>query len=297
MDRSIEERFDQVFKQIVEIAKGNFEFRYRPSARLDLIDTTGALLNMLGEEIAYFNFDSSSNIIVKPAPVVILFDQHLKLIDYSPRFLEILGHTKPVEDKASIDFYLTEYSEPLLYEELRSTSQGAAANFFPLDFNTADKRIFRSNCSLINLIKQVAPVNALLIYEDFKKENLKATAEVKNSAYTSVKTKSSTNRVFAKKLRMYCLRNLDKPLPSLREIGLEHQTNATKIKTVFKSVYGLTIHQFHLQERLKRAYIKLQTSDLPIKQIAVEYGFNSASHFTRSFKNHYGLAPLFVRQR
>ena len=58
---------------------------------------------------------------------------------------------------------------------------------------------------------------------------------------------------------MYCLRNLDKALPSLKEIGLLHRTNATKIKAEFKKAFGKTIYQFHLEERLKWAALLLQT--------------------------------------
>ncbi|RXG17130.1 AraC-like DNA-binding protein [Leeuwenhoekiella aestuarii] len=296
MERSKKERFNQLFNQIKEIAVGNFEFRYKPSARLDAIDTFGALLNMLSEEIAYFNFDSSGEFMVKPVPVVVVFNDQSKLIDHSACFLRILGYSDPQTEITRMDSYLTDYSIPLLTEELQNLTKDPDPKPFPLDFNTSDKRIFRSNCSLLRLIKQDKPVYVLLIYEDFKKDNLKPNPEVTSKMSKSVKKRSATNRVLAKKLRMYCLRNLNKPLPSLREIGLIHETNATKIKTVFKKTFGVTIYQYHLQKRLSLAYAMLEESDYSIKYIANKNGFNSASHFTRSFKKHYGKAPLFFRK-
>ena len=95
---------------------------------------------------------------------------------------------------------------------------------------------------------------------------------------------------------MYCLRNLDKPLPSLKEIGLLHRTNATKIKAEFKTAFGMTIYQFHLKERLKWAALLLQTTDLPAKEISRKCGFTSAAHFSRCFKKKYDQTPLSYRE-
>ena len=297
MERTNEERFKQLSNQIIEIAVGNFEFRYKPSPRLDSIDTVGVLLNMLSEEIAYFNFGSYANFLLRPAPVVLIFDSNAKLINSSSCFLEILGYAPMLQDsELSIDTYLTEYSIPLLNEEFNNVTQEPNPRVFPLDFNTADKRIFRSNCSLSLLVQKQEHQYALLIYEDFKHENLKERNGTPKKQSKSVRTRSARNRVLVKNLRMYCLRNLDKPLPSLKEIGLLHRTNATKIKAEFKTAFGMTIYQFHLKERLKWAALLLQTTDLPAKEISRKCGFTSAAHFSRCFKKKYDQTPLSYRE-
>ena len=293
MERTKEERFKQLSDQIIEIAVGNFEFRYKPSPRLDAIDTVGVLLNMLSEEIAFFNFGSYANSFLRPAPVILIFDSKGKLKNCSSCFLEILGYAQvPQESKLSIDSYLTEYSIPLFTEEFNNVTQESNPRVFPLDFNTADKRIFKSNCSLTLLTHKKEHQYALLIYEDFKLEDLKERSGAPKKQIKSVRSRSARNRIFAKNLRMYCLRNLDKPLPSLRDIGLLHRTNATKIKAEFKKAFGMTIYQFHLSERLKRAALLLQTTDSSVKEISRKCGFNSAAHFSRCFKKNYDQTPL-----
>ena len=295
MERTNEERFEQLFNQITEIAEGNFEFRYKPSARLDHIDTVGTHLNMLSEEIAYFNFESYANFLIRPAPVVLIFDSKGRLTNFSSCFWEILGYTPPPQGiEVSIDSFLTEYSIPLLTEELNSLTQELNPRIFPLDFNTADKRIFRSNCSLSLLIQEHR--YALLIYEDFKHKNLKEFSGSQKTQRKSVRTRSARNWVLLKNLRMYSLRNLNKPLPSLKEIGLLHHTNATKIKAEFKKAFGMTIHQFHLQQRLKQAALLLQTTDLLVKEISKKCGFGSEAHFSRCFKKQYNQTPISYRE-
>jgi AraC family transcriptional regulator len=60
----------------------------------------------------------------------------------------------------------------------------------------------------------------------------------------------------------------------------------------FKSVFKVTPHQYLMQIRLSRATELMKThSDLPLREIAWQIGFENASAFGRAFKATYGVQP------
>lgn len=71
----------------------------------------------------------------------------------------------------------------------------------------------------------------------------------------------------------------------------------TSFKREFKNTFYLSPLQWIIKERLKYARLKLETTDLQINDIAFSSGFESPSHFIRSFKKHYGLPPNKFRKK
>lgn len=63
-------------------------------------------------------------------------------------------------------------------------------------------------------------------------------------------------------------------------------------------ITGLTPVTFALQVRLKRARrMLLENEDMPLSLIATKCGFQTPSHFSKSFKQQYGISPLQYRKR
>ena len=60
---------------------------------------------------------------------------------------------------------------------------------------------------------------------------------------------------------------------------------------------GQTVGEVIRVRRLARAREDLVDSDRPVSAIAHRWGFSDPSHFTRSFKAHYGASPREYRQR
>ena len=92
------------------------------------------------------------------------------------------------------------------------------------------------------------------------------------------------------------INNLEKDLPSLKELALQMGTNEYKLKYGFKQLYGTTIFRFLIQERLRKAKTLIQYSKLTLKQIAKMTGFKSITHFSRAFKEKYGVSPSELRR-
>lgn len=67
-------------------------------------------------------------------------------------------------------------------------------------------------------------------------------------------------------------------------------SKSTLINT-FKSKYGITVHQFLLEYRLKKSMELLKDKNKTIQDIAIECGFNDANYFSKAFKKKYLLSP------
>jgi AraC family transcriptional regulator len=65
---------------------------------------------------------------------------------------------------------------------------------------------------------------------------------------------------------------------------------------VFRLRYGTPIGSYARGLRLGWAAERLTGSDDAIAQIAIEAGFFDQSHFTRAFKQHFGLTPMAYRR-
>jgi AraC family transcriptional regulator len=63
----------------------------------------------------------------------------------------------------------------------------------------------------------------------------------------------------------------------------------------FKSVTGVTPHQWVLRARLRDAAQRLATSRSPVTEIALDAGFADLANFIRSFHAEYGVSPRRYR--
>ena len=65
----------------------------------------------------------------------------------------------------------------------------------------------------------------------------------------------------------------------------------------FRATFGSTPINFLHDVRLRRAAeILRQTGETSIEQVAHRVGFNSRSHFSRAFKDHFGISPVAFRE-
>ncbi|MBB3699440.1 helix-turn-helix domain-containing protein [Flammeovirga yaeyamensis] len=89
--------------------------------------------------------------------------------------------------------------------------------------------------------------------------------------------------------------NLMEP-PTLKELSREFGISIPKLRKTFRSVYGLTPHQFLIRERLFKTRRKVFTTSLSMSEISDLLGFADSSHFTKLYKKEFGNAPLRERK-
>lgn len=67
--------------------------------------------------------------------------------------------------------------------------------------------------------------------------------------------------------------------------------SATSLKESFRRAYGVPIHTYLMQQRLRRARELICTTRLPIQQVAQAVGYEGMSQFNAAFKRCYGMTP------
>jgi len=79
-----------------------------------------------------------------------------------------------------------------------------------------------------------------------------------------------------------------------RELRLE--ISGAYAARLFKRCTGLGVREYAKKKRLLMAAERLKITDLPIKVIAAEFGYQSLPHFTRRFKEQFRLSPTEFRK-
>jgi AraC-like DNA-binding protein len=79
--------------------------------------------------------------------------------------------------------------------------------------------------------------------------------------------------------------------PSLESLAQEVFMSTSKLKNLFKQVYGYTLYDYYNKSRLQRAKEMLVTGQCSIKQAGSEIGFSNLSHFAKAFKREFGALP------
>jgi AraC-like DNA-binding protein len=73
------------------------------------------------------------------------------------------------------------------------------------------------------------------------------------------------------------------------------QTSLRTLERHFQKNYGVTVSQWLKELRLGQAYQALLLGKA-VKEVAYDHGYKQISHFSREFKNHFGMAPSFLLQ-
>jgi len=95
-------------------------------------------------------------------------------------------------------------------------------------------------------------------------------------------------------IHAYILEHLDAPLPSLKSLALLFGSEEHRIRNGFRVHYRTSVYQFYQDERLKKAYLLISQTDLPLKEIAFQCGFGEYLNFYKAFRKKYGFPPSGV---
>ncbi len=78
---------------------------------------------------------------------------------------------------------------------------------------------------------------------------------------------------------------------SLIQIAENINISPNYFASLFKQKTGISPHQYVIQQRVDRAIVLLQKTDLRISEIASRVGFSSQSHLTHHIKRATGMTP------
>jgi AraC family transcriptional regulator len=84
---------------------------------------------------------------------------------------------------------------------------------------------------------------------------------------------------------------------SMAQIAGNVNSSPTHFASSFKRATGISLHQYVIKQRVERAKLLLETTDLPIANIASQVGFSSQSHLTQHCKSFTGMTPKAYQKR
>lgn len=92
------------------------------------------------------------------------------------------------------------------------------------------------------------------------------------------------------------LHNLNESFVGVNHIARTVNLSPTKLKMIFKSVFGFSMLQYHKEKNMLLAMQLIKNSDMQIKNIASITGYLSSSKFSATFKKRFGMLPTSIRK-
>ncbi|WP_127137035.1 helix-turn-helix domain-containing protein [Flagellimonas oceanensis] len=307
MPNSDDFRVKRIQKMLLEMAKGNFFYTIEPSDKNDNIASLVVMLNMVNEEIgAAFIHQGFANAHNTPQCVVqlsfildgngqieLLTNGTCSLMSYLPK--DLIGkHITAFMTEKSVERWTKKMTKYLKRERSETV--------LFLEFVTNDGLLLAKDCQIsvyqaLDGSGQKIHLNSVFFSkgEPFEtslpKKKLKVTKGIKEHKVTL----TPDDIQIIRDVHDMITNNLDKDLPTLKDLARQKGTNEYKLKYGFKQIYGTTIFRFLIRERLRMAKTLIQHSTLTIKQIIQMTGFKSKTHFSRAFKEKYGMSPSDLR--
>jgi len=92
------------------------------------------------------------------------------------------------------------------------------------------------------------------------------------------------------KIKQQMLDHLETP-PVIGELATIANMSPTKLKHLFKQIFGNSIFNYYQGFRMKEAMRLLKDEKLSVTETGSRLGFSNLSHFSRVFKEHIGMKP------
>lgn len=89
--------------------------------------------------------------------------------------------------------------------------------------------------------------------------------------------------------------NIEEPLP-LAELAEVIHLSLRQLERLFHRYFSMNPAQYYMNLRLKRAQELLTHSSMPVMQVTVACGFQSASHFCKAYRSLFGHSPSEERR-
>lgn len=112
-----------------------------------------------------------------------------------------------------------------------------------------------------------------------------------NAADGDALSKDSLDKVFIEKAIAFVEANVGNEDLSISTMCAELGLSRAKLFRRIKELTGQTVSNFIKDIRLEKARIYLDSNPSRVSEVAYKIGFKSHSHFTRSFKDKFGISP------
>lgn len=105
---------------------------------------------------------------------------------------------------------------------------------------------------------------------------------------------NEADRVALVKVEKILMDNLTEGFMGIEAIAKQVNMSESKLKVVFKGVYGQSIYQYFKEKQMVLALQLLKNPDVQIKNIAASLGYENPGKFTAAFKKYHNFLPSEV---
>lgn len=294
-----QERIVTLHQMLFEMARGNFNGRIPLSSYDDELETLVVLVNMVAEEMkeslfhsGYVNPHTTYRFINQGSLVL---DESFSIQSFNSGISAVLGFSEmdllhqPLEN-----FISPESVEKLTFVKESLQDDMSCQTLVPLHFKTKDALYVSVDCSVSKLFNR--PEIILSFVSPLPQESYSHSMLEKESEEEKPPGSRKADALIIQKLYDYILAHLEEPLPSLKALSRLFGTNEYKLKDGFRHFFKTSIYQFYNDERMKRAHLMIQQTDIPLKNISVMNGFSNYPNFSKSFKRRFGYAPNAIQR-
>ena len=165
--------------------------------------------------------------------------------------------------------------------------------------------VFNTLCRKAVEGSQVHPIYIDRISSRFAKkiENLTSTKECEQLSIEIIKKYCSlvknyslaTYSLLIRNTLTYVHTNLYNPI-TLKDIAKDMNVNASYLSAQFKREVGETLTDYIRSHRIHSAINLLNSTSLPIQDIAFQVGIDDLSYFSKQFKQQVGISPMQYRK-
>ena len=314
-------RMERIRTMLMEFVTRNFAYRLERTESNDEIEALTALLNMTAEEsmgsllhLAHVNqYETYKHLSL----IFFMLDKDDTIMTFSPGAKQLVTYDELREKP----FYsiLTDKSKRA-WTRLKAKpawkETTAHEEYIELSFKTKEDLIFTTNCLVSRPINGTdQPGRIMVTAVDLVKGSEEMVRELRELVGSGKETdtidryvphtkhEKARIKLFAedirklRQVREYILNNLEGSIPPIKQLANSVGTNEYKLKYGFKKLYGQTVRRFIVHERLRKASLLVQHTDIPFTRIALKIGLKNAGHFSRLFKEKYGYTPSELRKQ
>ncbi len=106
--------------------------------------------------------------------------------------------------------------------------------------------------------------------------------------------KSKNDILLAQKIETIITNDITIVPPTIKELARGIAVSESKLKKIFKIVYGLPPYEYYQRQRMQKAKQMLLSGDYSIKDVGYTLGYSNLSNFTLAFKKEFGALPRDV---
>lgn len=280
-----------IYRMLLEMAKGNFSVQLEQTHNNDELEGLTLLLNMTAQKLNkkrnQFLWINKDRELVVIQTTSFLLDSNFKILNCHSEIQDFKRHPKislPVGE--SFQNILSLESKALWK---RTISELRKRNFTILPLQYAiDNKIHHE---LHSVILKITCENSINYTVHASLINVKRSDLIDRSEINELHKPAIWDQQLFQEIQDYITNHLQEPLISNLELAARFNTNEQKVKRGFKEFFGHTPFQFHRNERIEQSKTLIANTDLSLNQIALEMGFSSYPHFSKTFKTITEMTP------